>query len=115
SAYSAKLARSAARGGGGSAIGRMVWPDHISRACRSPNSRPPAYRPESSQQMSQRARSAALDAIPPAGEMLTTESSGTGCSVRSSTACGVAALRLDVKKRSEEHTSELQSRFDLVC
>src|SRR2546426_7533133 len=42
SAYSAKLARSAASGGGASAMGRMVWPDHISRACRSLNRRPPA-------------------------------------------------------------------------
>src|SRR5207249_10734250 len=83
--------------------------DALPISCRSPNSRPPAYRPESSRQMSQRARSAALDAIPPAGEMLSTESSGTGCSVPSSTACGVAALRLDVKKAVVVPDSDMPS------
>src|SRR2546430_13317796 len=78
--------------------------------------------------------------------MLSTESSGTACSLPSSIACGAAAFRLDVKnavvvpdsvmpsgvkmrfftkssqfwpatagKRSEEHTSELQSQSNLVC
>src|SRR5207249_8620762 len=28
---------------------------------------------------------------------------------------GIAAQRLEPARRSEEHTSELQSRFDLVC
>src|SRR2546426_3865251 len=30
--FRSKFGRSAARGDGGSGIGRMVWPDHISRA-----------------------------------------------------------------------------------
>src|SRR5207249_9475341 len=30
-------------------------------------------------------------------------------------AAGAAAARCDHENRSEEHTSELQSRFDLVC
>src|SRR5699024_12467551 len=34
---------------------------------------------------------------------------------RQTTASGLAQFSLDLSLRSEEHTSELQSRFDLVC
>ena len=47
--------------------------------------------------MSHFARSVTFDAIPPAGAMLSTESTGTAWSLPSSTACGAAALRLEVK------------------
>jgi len=50
-----------------------------------------------------------LDAIPPAGEMLSTESSGTTCSLPSSIPCGVAAFRLDVKNAVVVPDSDMPS------
>jgi len=78
-------------------MGRMVWPDHISRAWRSLNRRPPAKRPESSRQISHFERSVTLEAIPPAGETFSTESTGTICSCPPSTEWGVAALAPEMK------------------
>src|SRR5438067_8964217 len=55
------------------------------------------------------------DALPicPCGEARVVVESGRGIRHRTSAKCSSPAL--EARTRSEEHTSELQSRFDLVC
>src|SRR5437868_15535022 len=55
------------------------------------------------------------DALPIFGATAYSSSRHAGNSPCSLSACATSASAAERQSRSEEHTSELQSRFDLVC